>query len=241
MEPRDVISAIAGRTGAIGAAYYFLPETMARGKELGLDGLRFYFLGRGGVLGDVDSDVVLSAFGYFEPSLVAKMWDTGRERIEPRRAATEHLACNAAFGRARFGGIDGLEEYCEAAQAVIAAADVSGLTLFAGVRAMPVPDDSPARAAHLATVLRELRGSAHLVAVRSVGLQSVVAHAIERPDDVKLFGWSEAPVVTDDDRARYDRTKDITADILEPAFTVLDEASGQALVKATHAMHAALT
>ena len=39
MEPRDVIRAIAGPTGDIGASFYFVPETVARAKELGLDGL----------------------------------------------------------------------------------------------------------------------------------------------------------------------------------------------------------
>ena len=67
MQPRDVIHAIAKPTGDIGASFYFDPDTLARGKELGLDGFRFYVLGRGGVLGDVEPDVVRSAFGYFHP------------------------------------------------------------------------------------------------------------------------------------------------------------------------------
>jgi hypothetical protein len=64
MQPLDVMSAIAKQTGDIGASFYFDPATVARSKELGLDGYRFYFLGRGGVLGDVDSAVIHSAFGW---------------------------------------------------------------------------------------------------------------------------------------------------------------------------------
>ncbi|MEZ5230551.1 MAG: hypothetical protein R2710_28945 [Acidimicrobiales bacterium] len=61
MTPEAVISATAGPTGNVGAAFYFHPDTLAKGKELGLDGMRFYILGRGGVLGDAESDVVASA------------------------------------------------------------------------------------------------------------------------------------------------------------------------------------
>ena len=76
---RDVIHAVAGKTADIGSSFYFQPETVASARELGLDGFRFYFLGRGGVLGDVDADVVHSAFGYFHPSVVARMWDSAMD------------------------------------------------------------------------------------------------------------------------------------------------------------------
>ena len=67
MDPREIIAAIAKKTGDIGSAFYFEPDTVAKAKELGLDGFRFYFLGRGGVLGDVDPPSCRSAFGYFQP------------------------------------------------------------------------------------------------------------------------------------------------------------------------------
>lgn len=241
MEPRDVIAAIAAPTGELGAAFYFHPDTVARGKEIGLDGFRFYFLGRGGVLGDVEPDVVVSAFGYFEPGLVAKMWNTAKERVAPRDAAREYLACNSALARSVLGDVDGLEAYTAAAAQVVAAVDVSGLTLFAGLRGEPVPDDAPAAALHHAVLLRELRGSAHLLAVRASGLESPIAHAIKRPDDLTTFGWSEPPVVTDEHRAALDRAEALTDELLAPAFSVLDTAGGEALVAGTTSMHLALT
>lgn len=241
MEPRDVISAIAAKTGDLGAAYYFHPDTLARGKELGVDGLRFYLLGRGGVLGDVEPDVVVAAFGYFAPGMVAKLWNSGKQTLAPRDAAREHLACNAALGRSKLADVDGLDAYADAAAAVVAAVDVSGLSLFAGFRSEPVPEDVPARALHHAVLLRELRGSAHLVAVRSTGLHSPVAHAIKRPGDVEMFGYPEPPVITDADRALLERAETITDDILVPAFSVLDDAAAAALIAGTDAMHAALT
>ena len=240
MTPLEAIHAIKRPTGDIGAAFYFHPDTIARGKELGLDGFRFYFLGRGGVLGDVDAAVVKSAFGYFESGLIDKVWTSAKERMPAREAATAYLECCHQFGRAKFAEIDGLDAYVSAATAVIDAADGGALPLFAAIRTMPVPDDTPAAAAHQATVLRELRGSAHLAAVAAVGLSTADAHAIKRPDDVAMFGYEEPPTVTDADRAAHDRAEQITDDILLPAFSVLDEAQAEALVAGTHAMHAAL-
>lgn len=240
MKTRTVISEIASATGDIGAAFYFHPDTLGRGKELGLDGFRFYFLGRGGVLGDVSPEVVVAAFGYFNPALVAKLWTSAKEKIAPKTAAEEYLACNANLGRQWFVGINGLDAYNEAAEAVINAVDLSGLSLFAGIKAEPVPADVPARAIHNAVLLRELRGSAHLVAVRAVGLESQVAHAIKRPGDMATFGWGDEVVATDEDRTRLDRAEGLTDDILMSAFSVLSETQAAALIAGTKSMHAAI-
>lgn len=241
MEPRDVISAIAAPTGDLGAAFYFHPDTIARGKELGLDGFRFYFLGRGGVLGSVPPQVVISAFGYFEPGLISKMWTSAAEIVPPAEAARVYLECNAALARTRLADVDGLDAYADAAAQVCAAVDLAGLPLFAGVMAQTVPDDAPARALHHAVLLRELRGSAHLAAVRACGLDSVVAHAIKRPGDVEMFGWTAGPEVTDEHRAALDRAEELTDAMLVPAFATLDATAAEALVAGTRAMHTALT
>jgi len=237
----DTIRSISAKTGTIGAMYYFHADTLAKGAELGLDGFRFYFLGRGGELGDVDAAVVRSAFGYFSPSLLTKMWDTGRERCDPKVAARAHLECNADLGRTKLADVDGLDDYADSAAAVVAAADESALTLFAALRAEPVPADTPARALHHAVLLRELRGSAHLAAVRAVGLESVVAHAISRPNDLELFGYTEPIPVSDADRERLSRAESMTEQMLVAPFSVLDDAGAQALVTGTDAMYAALT
>jgi hypothetical protein len=63
MTPQELVQESAPAIGAAGASFYFDSDTLARGKELGLDGFRFYFLGRGGVLGDVEPAVVES-FGW---------------------------------------------------------------------------------------------------------------------------------------------------------------------------------
>ena len=163
------------------------------GKERGLDGFRFYFLGRGGVMGDVEPAVVVSALGYFNPSLVEKMWTTARQKVAPPEAATLYLECCRQFGRDRLGGVKDLDVFCAAAEAIVDAVDPAGFTLYAAIAEAPLPDDAPGRAMQLIAVLRELRGSAHLVAVRAAGLSAEVAHYLRRPNDYTSFGWGDTP------------------------------------------------
>ena len=226
---------------ALGSAFYFTPETVAVGKELGLDGFRFYFLGRGGVLGDAESPVVSSAFGWWNPGLVAKMWNGAREKMAPRDAGRRYMQCAQDLGRAKFGGIANLAEFCAAAEAVVNAADTSGLTLFAGTAAEPLAEDLPARAMQLVAVLREYRGSAHLVAVLATGLSPKTAHFIKRPDMFKSFGWGEEAVdVTDAHRAALASSEAATDRMCATAFGVLDDAGAQALLAGLDAIEAAL-
>jgi hypothetical protein len=241
MEPLDVMTAIAKKTGDVGASFYFDPATVARAKELGIDGYRFYFLGRGGVLGDVDSAVVLSAFGYFHPKVIGRMWDSARKRMEPHYAAQAFIECGHVYGRRMFTRVAGLDAYVAAAAQLIGAVDGGAMALFAGVRAEPVPDDAPAAALHQAMVLREMRGSAHLAAITAVGLPTSIAHAIKRPEDVELFGWGDdPPVVTDAHRTLHSRAEELTNEALTPAFETLSDEQAAALIAGTDAMHLAL-
>ncbi|MFN8022731.1 MAG: hypothetical protein U0Q03_14480 [Acidimicrobiales bacterium] len=225
-----------------GWAFYFTPETRAKGAELGLDGFQFYFLGRGGVLGDVEPAVVSAAFGYFKPSLVARVWNAAREKVSPRDAGRAFMACCADHGRAKLTGVEGLAEFVAAAEQVNVAADPDGLALYAATAAEPLADDLPARAMQLVTILREHRGSAHLIALRAVGLDTRTAHHAKRPNDGTTFGWSEdeAPVIDDAVRARMDEAEALTDRIVAPAYAVLDEAARQAFVTGLQRLCAAL-
>ncbi|MGH9103935.1 MAG: helix-turn-helix domain-containing protein [Acidimicrobiales bacterium] len=244
MTPEEVIAAVSPTFSQAGSAWYFVPETLALGKAAGLDGLRFYFLGRGGTLGRVDWRVVCSAFGYFKPSLVERMWTTARERCSVEAAVSAHLGACADFGRRRLGEVGGLGSFCEAADQVVAGAvgDLGGLTLFAAYAGQPLPEDLPARAAQLIATLRELRGSAHLTAVRATGLATPVAHAIRRPADIELFGWGrgEAPEPTEEDRHRLGEADRITDRILLRPYADLDARAGEALVAGAKAVAATL-
>jgi hypothetical protein len=240
MTPTELVQAACPKVGSLGSAFYFDASTLAKGKELGLDGFRFYILGRGGVLGDVESAVVRSAFGYFAPDLIDKMWNSAKATVAPRDAGRAYLACAQEFGRAKFAGIDGLDAFCDAAEAINAATDAASLALYAAVAAEPLCDDAPGRAMQLTAVLREYRGSAHLAAIRSLNLDPAVAHAIKRPDDVSTFGYGDAPSITDEDRARHAQAEILTDAMVLGAYSAVDADGASALMAGLEAMEAAV-
>lgn len=243
MTARDTLISIAGPTGVIGAAFYFDPATVTAGKEIGLNGYSFYILGRAGVLGDVSAAVVSSAFGYFNPDQIAKTWNSAREIVAPLAAGQAYFDECGKRGAERFADLDPevLSAYVSAADVVIDHADFAGLPLFAGTAGMVCDTSNPAACAmQKATVLRELRGSVHLIAVLASGLSDAQAHAIKRPGDVAMFGWEEAPSVPIDGDERMDAAEELTNSMLERAFFALTTEQATALVAGTEAMHAAL-
>jgi hypothetical protein len=227
----------------IGWAHFFSPEAETAAADLGMDHFSLYAVGRGGVLGDVEPVVVASAFGYFNPEVVTAMWNEGRKHIAPREAARVYLDCAAEVGRRRLSHIEGLDAMVAAADAVNDAADPVGLALYAGYRGELLVDDVPGRAMQLIDVLRELRGSAHLLAVRASGVDARTAHFIARPNDSAMFGWPAdvAPEVGDEQRAAMVAAEALTDDLVRPAFAVLDDAGAAALLRGLDDMAVALT
>jgi hypothetical protein len=225
--------------GDTGYRFYFTPETRAVGEKFGLNGMEFYVLGRGGGLGDCDGAALAANFGYFNPAVIGGAWESAKAKCAPRVAGRAHLECSADFGRAKFAGIANLDAFVAAADAVNSAADPDGLGLYAAMKCDPLVADVPGRAMQLATVLREFRGSAHLAAIRAAGLTSKVAHFIKRPNDAKMFGWSEDDVakVTDAQRAQWDTAEKLTDEIVAPAYGVLDAAGRAAFLAGITAMH----
>jgi hypothetical protein len=230
MTPLEIVQQTSPIINQAGNRFYFDAATMARGKDLGLDGFRFYFLGRGGVLGDVEPAVVVASFGYFSPGVVELMWDSAKQILAPRDAAREYLACADRFGIAQLDGIDALDGFNDAAETIVGSVDRSALPLFAGIAAEPLPDHPAARAYRNICVLRELRGSVHLLAIVATGVSPLVAHAIRRPDDVTSFGWESAPDISDDDRARLETADELTDRLLVPSVEALTEAQRTAFV-----------
>lgn len=182
----------------VGSAFMLHPETMGRAAEQGYaNGFAFYFAGRGGVLGDVDADVVAAAMGWFNPAVVRAMWDEGVAIGGARETARRYNEACAAWGRDHLTGVDGLDRFATLAEQVSASADSSGLPLFAGWRAESRVDDAPGRAMQLIHVLREWRGAIHLVGTTAAGLSPV--EAILTADGearASMFGWSEFPDCT---------------------------------------------
>ena len=221
----ELITQVCPLINDTGWAYYFTPTTMARGTELGLKGPQFYFIGRGGLLGNCDSSVVAAAFGYFNPDVVKRAWDSSRQVIDPLVAGRAHLECSAVTGREKLSNVANLHSFIAAADKVNDAANPEALALYSAFKSESLVTDTPGRAMQLVSVLREFRGSAHLVAVRAMGLTGKQAHFIKRPNDIAMFGWSaeDAPQIDDDARRRLDEAERLTDQIVAPAFAVLDE------------------
>ena len=207
-----------------GGAFMLHPETTARGEAFGLDLGGFYGLGRGGVLGDVDADVVISAFAFFEPGLVRAIWDGARAQHSPAEGAAAYADACAAWGRDHLAEVDGLDELATLLDKVSQAASPIGAPLFAGWRAMPLPDDAPGRATQLLHVLRELRGGLHLVAVLAAGITPRDALLLHVPDQAVLFGWSEPLPDPEPHRAALAEADANTNRLVAPAFAALDDA-----------------
>jgi len=230
--------------GSLGSAFYFAAETVAVGEAHGLDRSKFYFLGRGGVLGDVDAAVVSAAWGYFNPAVVKRVWDSAREVMAPRAGASLYFECAADLGRRTLQGVDGLDGFNAAAESIIAAgaAHADSMPLFAGIAAEPRVTDAEGLAMQAIVVLREFRGSAHLLALRAVGLPSKTAHFVARPGDGRMFGWApdETPEIDDTHRALHAEAEALTDRIVRPAFAVLDQGQRAAFVGTLQRIAAAL-
>ena len=95
----------------------------------------------------------------------------------------------------------------------------------------------------LLAVLREFRGSAHLIAIRAAGLDDKTAHCIRRPADIEMFGWTQADgaAITDADRAKLALADEITDRLVLPAYAVLDDAGRDALVLGLDRIAVAIT
>lgn len=243
MTNEELIKQVCPLINDTGWAYYFTPTTMARGTELGLKGPQFYFIGRGGLLGNCDSSVVAAAFGYFNPEVIKRAWDSSRQVVDPLVAGKAHLECSAVTGREKLSNVANLDAFIAAAGKVNSAANPEALALYAAFKSEHLVSDAPGRAMQLVSVLREFRGSAHLVAVRAMGLTGKQAHFIKRPNDIAMFGWSadDAPQIDDDARRRLDEAENMTDRIVAPAYAVLDEKERNDLLAGATAIKQALS
>jgi hypothetical protein len=229
---------------AAGATFMLHPESNDIGMARGFTHpFQFYTAGRGGVMGNVDADVVVSAFGFFAPGLVRKFWETGTEVMAPREAATLFAETCHVYGRKHLAGVDGLERLSELGEKVIDAADGTGLALFAGWAAEPLPDDAPARALHVINVLREHRGSAHIVAVIASGLSPLQVKVSKMGEGAKQFGWKdwqEDLLDLDATQAKLARVEELTDELVTPSFAALSTSEAEELSALITAAHTAL-
>ena len=135
-----------------------------------------YFTSRGSLLGQVEPEVVASAFGVFKPAVVV-----GRRalRLDAYRRGDDLRGAGARRGRAarprvrsgRSGRARAPRDLLERAVDPLAE---PGRPLFAGLRAQwDDPADPWTRLFHLGDMLREYRGDAHVCAWSTAGVDAI--------------------------------------------------------------------
>ncbi len=224
---RATAVAAKGPVGSLGGAWMTGDAEEQATADAGLEGWQLYFLARHGVLGDVDPDVVTAAAVVFPADVVRSQWEAARQVMTPQTALRHYLDLCHAWGREHLAGFDGAGRLAQLATQVVDSADVIGLPLFAGWRAVPRPDDDPARCAHLMQVMREHRGAAHGVALVATGVPPLVAILAGEGGaaNAQDYGWQPPfPTVTDSDRAARRAAEELTDDLVAPAYEGLDDA-----------------
>jgi helix-turn-helix protein len=196
----------------IGTAIYLSPDVFAWASEWGWPNpLAFYFAGRGGMLGDVTADVVRSAMGWFEPSVIAAMYAEGAA-VAGGRVASERMAeAHAKWGDKYYAGVDGLDEAVTVSEELVNGLEGSAIPLFVGWRQAPAAATAAGRAAQLMQMLREWRGGLHLVSTTAVGLTPLEAILTnEGEGQAKFFGWSEPFADVSAIKAKHDEAEAMT-------------------------------
>jgi hypothetical protein len=213
---------------ALGGAFMISRYAKAAADEQGFAGIwTSYFAGRAGLLGPVDADVVSAVLAFYPPDVVRVGWDAALATVGDIRASGLRYAqaCHE-WGRARLAGTEGLGRLAELALTVARQVDVAGLPLFAAWRALPLPTDDEARAAHALELLREHRGGLHVAAVLAGGLTPLQA-ILSGPGgaaNATFFGWQgpfEDPERFRSTRAEVERVTEAAA---ARAYQVLDAA-----------------
>ncbi len=143
--------------------------------DRGLDFLTSYVWGRAASLGEPVAEVVAAAFAWFSPELITGLYGTGRDQL----ARGELLEVR---GRAVVDGLQEIlagEDVADVAETAttlrraMAGLDGVGRPLFAGLRALPEPNEPVAKLWRACDMVREYRGDGHIAAVASTGLSPV--------------------------------------------------------------------
>src|SRR4051812_30163507 len=184
--PEPVARRLFELTEPICLVNFFSPEPNEAMAALGLrnywDG---YFAGRSAPLGRVPATVVHAAFYNFAEGEVARhiprVWDIAT----PRAAhAAREKGCVAALRRI-LGDLVETAGFALAAE-LLARASTSAPTerriMYAGLRALPMPEEPVARLWHAANMLREHRGDGHIVALVSEQIGGTEAHVLSALD-----------------------------------------------------------
>jgi hypothetical protein len=140
-----------------------------------------YFAGRAAPLGPAPAEVVHAVFYNFADGEVARHipWVWGK--TSPQEAIAVRERGSAAALRQMIGHLadsPGLVRVTDLATRAALSAPTEGRALYAGLRALDVPEELMARLWHAATLLREHRGDGHNAALLAHGIGGTEAHVL---------------------------------------------------------------
>lgn len=228
-----------------GAAFYFAPTTAAYAETIGVNAFNFYGLGRGGVLGNVDSKKVYEEFYFFSQGSIDFLYGSGLDKAEAAATAKHYVQAAYAFADATFGAIatDVLAKFASAAQKVNKNVAAGQYSIYDGYMQYETPSN-PVHAAYVGVIqMRELRGGVHTVEVKNAGLSPIDACYIQDAGVFKLHGYTDEdiPVVTDELKALKKKADENTQAKFASYLEVLSDEEKQNFLDGANAMFAALS
>jgi helix-turn-helix protein len=184
--PEPVARRLFELTEPISLVNFMSPEPNDAMAALGFRGYwDGYFAGRSAPLGLVPAEVVHAAFYNFADGEVArhipKVWNT----TTPEAAhAARQQGCAAAL-RVILGDLvetPGLARAAELLAKASISAPTEGRVMYAGLRALPMPEEPVARLWYAANMLREHRGDGHIAALVSERISGTESHVLSALD-----------------------------------------------------------
>ncbi|QJY45466.1 SCO6745 family protein [Pseudonocardia broussonetiae] len=157
-------------------------ELAALGHRTYWDG---YFAARAAPLGRVPAQVVHAAFYSFAEGEAARHIPSAWETVPPEVSFDAWRRGSAASVRRILGELadsPGLARAADLVTRAATSAPTEGRVLYAGWRALPVPDEPVTRLWHSATMLREHRGDGHVTALLASGVGGTEAHVLSALD-----------------------------------------------------------
>lgn len=181
------------------APVYYVPERAEVYDAVGFrGGWMAYFATRSAALGAVPPAVVTACFFGFAHAMVARALPDAWSYASPGEAlAARYAVVERSWGRLLGAPDPTVAGLADDLTTVVAGIDPHGAPLFAAHASLEVPTAPYLRLFRAATALRELRGDAHVTALRGAGIGPVESHvlmaALDRvPADQRRYrGWSE--------------------------------------------------
>lgn len=182
---------------AVHSPVYFGSDVTERLTGLGLKGFWMsYFASRAAALGTPGPELVTATFHGFAPDKVARAlpeaWTlASRDAILAARLDGAREALATAVG-----DTDVTSTTAHLLE-VVRRATLAGRPLAAAHAGLPLPEDPIGRLWHLATILREYHGDAHVAVLTASGIDGATANALSvaaglvPPDQQRSRGWDD--------------------------------------------------